>query len=481
MLLQSPTPGPMPSDVIEMAAQYLPDTPLVIGGLVGVGALAVGGRRSGRFVARTLARRQADREGYALPMFIRDDRNIKQYEQMGNVVSIPREGSILALGATRSGKTETGKWIVDGMQAAENEPMVVYDHKDDYQQFFEQTGREHITLSASGSTHTWNIFEEIERESDADEIARSIFAEIEAAGGSSGAFFGPAARQIFAAVLKHLRRTADEDANLSNHSVVGFFREHGPEEAYEALSSDEEGDLAGVAAAINPDSSDNQQGGVWANIQKHVTDVFANEFAQQPTADQPSISIREYMKTPDGKALVLDYPYREGSTTTPIFRLLIDLAAREALVDGDRGSYFILDEVAQIPNLNRLDELVNVGAGRNIQVFVTLQSVAQLRANYGEEEASAILSGLTSTILLRSDDPKSVEFAQAKIGREKTDYTAHVEKANLPRGRQKTMHREMKPEHEHVFPEAEINSWRPGEGVIVRPDSWAFGRVKPYD
>jgi hypothetical protein len=43
------------------------------------------------------------------------------------------------------------------------------------------------------------------------------------------------------------------------------------------------------------------------------------------------------------------------------------------------------------------------------------------------------------------------------------------------------MRREMKPEHEHVFPEAEINSWRPGEGVIVRPDSWAFGRVKPYD
>ena len=43
------------------------------------------------------------------------------------------------------------------------------------------------------------------------------------------------------------------------------------------------------------------------------------------------------------------------------------------------------------------------------------------------------------------------------------------------------MYRETKPEHEHVFSEAEINSWRPGEGVVVRPGSWAHGRVKLYD
>jgi type IV secretory pathway TraG/TraD family ATPase VirD4 len=461
--------------------QYLPDAPLLAGGLIGFGAVAVGGRMGGRAITRTLARRQAEHDGYALPMFVRDERNVSRTERMGNVMSVPREGSILALGATRSGKTEAGKHIVSQMQADENEPMIVYDHKEDYQDFFDEIGREYVTLSASNSTATWNIFEEIEEERDADEIARAIFAEVEQASGSSGAFFGPAARQIFAAVLKHLRRTADEDAYLNNDSVVGFFQEHGPEEAYNALNSGEKGDLAGVAAAINPDAGDTQQGGVWANIQKHVTDVFTSDFAKAPTEEKPAVSVREYMKDPEGKALVLDYPYREGSSTTPIFRLLIDLAAREALVDKDRGSYFILDEIAQVPNLQRLDELVNVGAGRNIQVFVTLQSVAQLRAGYGEEEASAILSGLTTTILLRSDDPKSVEFVQAKIGKEREDYTAHVEKANLPRGRQKTMHREYKPEDEHVFAEADINSWRPGEGVVVRPQSWAFGRLKLYE
>ena len=363
------------------------------------------------------------------------------------------------------------------MQADGSEPMIVYDHKEDYQQFFEEIDREYITLSASGSTATWNIFEEIDNERDTDEVARAIFAEMEQAGGSTGAYFGPAARQVFAAVIKYHHREGERTGqDYSNKDLVTFFQSNTPEEAYGVLVGEE--DMARIATYLNPDDDDED---TWPNVQRQVTDIFTSEFAQEPNEDQPSISIRRYMQNPRGTALVLDYPYREGSTTTPIFRLLIDLAAREALVDQDRGSYFILDEIAQVPKLQRLDELVNVGAGRNIQTFVTLQSVAQLREGYGDEGASAILSGLTSTILLRSDDPKSVEYVRSKIGREKEQYTAHVEKANLPRNRQKTMHRERKPSEEHVFAEADINSWRPGEGVLVRPNSWAFGRVKLYD
>ena len=475
MLLQGAPVGL--GDLIQEGMQYLPDTPLLAGGLIGAGAVAVGGRMGVRAVTRTLATRQAKRDGYALPMFVRDERNVSRYESMGGVLSVPKTGSILALGATRSGKTETGKHIVSQMQADESEPMIVYDHKEDYQQFFEEIDREYITLSASGSTATWNIFEEIDNERDADEIARAIFAEMEQAGGSTGAYFGPAARQVFAAVLKYHHREGERTGqDYSNKDLVTFFQSNTPEEAYGVLVGEE--DMAGIATYLNPDDDDED---IWPNVQRQVTDIFTSEFAQEPNEDQPSISIRRYMQNPRGTALVLDYPYREGSTTTPIFRLLIDLAAREALVDQDRGSYFILDEIAQVPKLQRLDELVNVGAGRNIQTFVTLQSVAQLRDGYGDEGASAILSGLTSTILLRSDDPKSVEYVRSKIGREKEQYTAHVEKANLPRNRQKTMHRERKPSEEHVFSEADINSWRPGEGVLVRPNSWAFGRVKLYD
>ena len=105
-------------------------------------------------------------------MSVRDHRKVGQLECHGNALSIPRTGSILALGATRSGKTETGKHIVAQMRAAENEPMIVYDHKDDYQDFLDERGTPFDRLSTRGSDVTWNIFREIEEPQDADEIAR---------------------------------------------------------------------------------------------------------------------------------------------------------------------------------------------------------------------------------------------------------------------------------------------------------------------
>jgi len=456
-----------PIDVAELAMQYLPQPELIGVGAVGVGAAVVGGRASGRLAARKLARQTGD--GYALPMFVRDQRNVGRLERLGGVLDVPRTGSILALGTTRSGKTETGKHIVSQMRADDSEPMVIYDHKDDYQEFLEGRGDPFVRLSSRGSGVVWNIFEEIETDADADEIARAIFA-----GTDPNEYFDVAGRQVFAAILKLIRRDFDAAGKVpSNENLVNFFQRKGRKEVYADLSGEQ--DLTGAASHLDPESS-KQASGVYASVQRQINDVFLGDFAAEG-----GFSIREYMHDPQGKALVLDYPYREGESTTPIFRLLIDLAAREALDDGDRGAYFVLDEVAQIPHLSRLDELVNVGAGRNIQVFITLQSVAQLRASYGTEEASALLSGLTSAMILRCGDPASVDFARFAIGQEFKDYTAHVEKAELPRGRKKTMHRETKRSEEYAFSEADINSWRPGEGVLVRPESWAHGRVKLID
>jgi type IV secretory pathway TraG/TraD family ATPase VirD4 len=107
-----------------------------------------------------------------------------------------------------------------------------------------------------------------------------------------------------------------------------------------------------------------------------------------------------------------------------------------------------------------------------------------LRDNYGTEGASAILSGLTSAILLRSGDPASTDFIRFAIGEEFNEYTGNVEKAQLGgqhRNRQKTVRREKRKAGEHVFSKAEISSWNAGEGVVVRPNSWAYGRVKLID
>jgi hypothetical protein len=78
------------------------------------------------------------------------------------------------------------------------------------------------------------------------------------------------------------------------------------------------------------------------------------------------------------------------------------------------------------------------------------------------------------------EDSASVEFARERIGTEFKHWTSNIEETNSRRdGRQKTIRRETKPSEEHPFAKGEITEWRPGEGVVVRSNSWAHGRIKP--
>ncbi|KYH24629.1 hypothetical protein HAPAU_36120 [Halalkalicoccus paucihalophilus] len=64
-------------------------------------------------------------------------------------VRIPRR-SLLALGASGAGKSVTLKHFVDQLQNDPNEPVVVYDHKTDYQDFLSDRETPMIRLSSEG-------------------------------------------------------------------------------------------------------------------------------------------------------------------------------------------------------------------------------------------------------------------------------------------------------------------------------------------
>jgi hypothetical protein len=176
-----PTPGDAISEglawaITQLPIDQLPADPVLGLGVLGVCSAAVGGRIVVGHGIHRAARKAAGRDGYALPMHVRDHRKVGQLERHGNALSIPRTGSILALGASRSGKTEAAKHIVAQMRADETEPMIVYDHKDDYQDFLEGRDGPFDRVSTRGSDVTWNVFQEIKDERDADEIARALFA-----------------------------------------------------------------------------------------------------------------------------------------------------------------------------------------------------------------------------------------------------------------------------------------------------------------
>lgn len=405
---------------------------------------------------------EPDEEHFVLPISLTnaDAEDINSRFIKG--VQIPRR-SLLALGASGAGKSETLKHFVDQLQNEANEPVVVYDHKTDYQEFLEENGAPMIRLSSEGSTDedgsaiAWNIFAEIETEEDADELARALFPE------QSRDFWNAAGRQLFAANLKYLRRELEDPDNAD---LVRYWQRATPEKMHENLTRDGHEDLTAAASAINPET-ERQAGSVFATAQQQITDLFVGDFAKGG-----DFSIREYMQDPDDRILVLDYPIRQSGTIAPVFRYLIDQAIMHGMDDPDRSAYYLLDEIEHLDaTIKRLGELINVGRGVNCQAIISLQSVAQLEDTYGKERAHALLSGMVTVIGLRTADKESVDFLRETIGTSFEQYTRNSGDSRTPS--------ESEEKEGYHFAKGDLRNFDAGEAVICRQGKgWIHGQIQ---
>jgi hypothetical protein len=411
--------------------------------------------------------RSALSDGFAIDMSIgKTSSGYGRLARWAGMVGLPKR-SILVAGASGAGKTEAAKHLVKQMLFDQESLILVYDHKSDFQEFFDDRGIDYIHISMDDSSHVWNLFQEFEDTHDIDEFARALFPELS---GGENDFFDDTARQVFAACLKMMIIENNNSTHrYSNKTIQIYFEENTASDIYDDLAQYPE--LQSAASAINVEKSSRQAQGVYASVQRVVNQVFVGDFGAAPE-EQEEFSIREHVKDPQGVPVVLDFPKATGQSTKPIFRFLIDHAAMFAMEDADTQSYFVLDEFAQIPNLRRLEELINVGRGEKITTLVTLQSVQQLFRNYGREGGESILAGLVSMILLRPNDEATVDFYRSAIGTDFKTYTQHVEDKDT-----RDEKRETKQVEEHPFSMGQIRRWDAGVGVVVTRSGWLHGYI----
>lgn len=438
-------------------------TPLRVGGFVVVlGSAVYAAQRLRSWDTERELRRIIDDGNYVLPfqgLSAASDRM-----SLSRFVPLRKDRSILVLGETGAGKTETIKLLTHQMQAGTGDPFVVFDYKGEYQENFEQD-HDHenlIYLSSTDATEYWNLFAEIEREADIDEIGRALFPHTD---GSE--FFSQAGRQLFVAVVTYLHREAQaSDTTPTNADLVAFVQSTDKQEMHERLT--DYSDLTAAASAIDPDS-ERQAAGVYANFQQVIADLFRGDFAEAG-----EFSIREYMDDPQGRTLLLDFPITEGDAVQPAFRFFIDWAARFALAN-DQDTYFVLDEFARLPGLRKIGDLINAGRGRNTQLLLGVQSVAQLHDTYGKDRANALLSGLVQSVIMRVGDAASVEYAQSQIGREKQHRSVPVhDRDGRSVGRQELQ------DETHPIVESDLERLNDGEAIVVVPDGWLRGLITRF-
>lgn len=341
--------------------------------------------------------------------------------------------NLLLIGSPGSGKTNVINQIVAQVRAWNSSGgadgiSLIFDTKGDYvtHQGFYRNGDFLIGNDSRFRNRSvvWNIFEEIladgglplDYEANAREIASILFKD---RGSKSQPFFANAARDIFANVLiyfvRRRRDSPDRWGNqLNNHDLIAFLLGHTPAEFVQYFNIYP--DMRGLVSYIG-DGSSAQALGVFGELRSMLYDCFQGVFVRKPAVPEQSFSIRKAIRHKGGRAIYILYDLSLGETMIPIYRLLVDLALKEALSESANGhTHIFLDELKLLPKVTHLEDALNFGRSKRVSVVAGLQSVGQIFSLYGKDAGQVILGGFGSVIAMRTSDYESREYISQLFG-----------------------------------------------------------------
>jgi type IV secretion system protein VirD4 len=91
------------------------------------------------------------------------------------------------------------------------------------------------------------------------------------------------------------------------------------------------------------------------------------------------------------------------------YKRLIELASTYPNSKLPRNCYFLLDEFANLPKIDKIDSIVTVSRSRNIFFSLVVQSYSQLNSKYGADIADTLKSNCAIKIFIGTDDAKTCE------------------------------------------------------------------------
>jgi type IV secretory pathway TraG/TraD family ATPase VirD4 len=307
-------------------------------------------------------------------------------------------------------------------RADPDDVFVVFDTKGDFLREAYQPGDAVITSDpgAVPGGVVWNVFREMidedqdARSDQAYEIASTVFSE-DLSRASQNFFFAAAARDIFYAVLEAMSREKDQE--YSNADLRRQL-ERSHKDLWDLITGHQ--DLAGQARYLA--GSGNTPDSVRAFLQQTIGNAFSSTFRRAG-----DFSVRQFVRGKGARALFIEYDIAIGSRLLPVYRVLMDLAIKEALGlprRGGRGSvYLILDEFALLPELSHISDGINFGRSLGLKFIVGTQNIDQVLHAYGPEVGRTILSGFGSVFAFRLMDDASRNLVRQRFGSNRKQIT----------------------------------------------------------
>ena len=348
---------------------------------------------------------------------------------------------LLLIGGIGSGKTNVFDFITESVldKQSPEDVVFIFDTKGDFcEQFYRAYDRHHVLIGNAekyaGTSAGWNVFGELEgrpgafRRSDeftAKEIGKQFF---RGRGSETQPFFELAAADLVAKVMIDFERQAEKTGDrsrLNNRELAAWFRRATIKEYMELLGRNPDF----VSAQLyfgDPGSGSGQKLtaqalGVFGYINSMLNDLFTGIFEGPCPGGEFSMRKLVRERGADGGRTVVfvEYDLSAGEVLGPMYRLLFDLAMKEALgQDGVRKGnvIFIIDEFKLLPDLMHIDDALNFGRSLGVKVFAGLQSIDQIYEIYGEERGRSILSGFMNCFCFQTPDSSSRRYASERFG-----------------------------------------------------------------
>lgn len=340
---------------------------------------------------------------------------------------------ILLLGGIGVGKTNTFNHLLRDLfekriEEVKDNVTVIFDTKGDFFKEFYSPGDIVIANGKDyeNTTYYWNIFEDIKAAGDEEsqelmcrEIAKALFSDRKSA---SQPFFSNAAADIFAKTLIHFLRTQkrfDEEGNninvLNNYELIRFLQQASVQHFIKMCKKYP--DFKGTLSYFG-DGSSNQALGVFGELNSMLNDYFIGIFARKAPSGR-EFSMRNSIRRKGNQKIFIEYDLTVGETLTPMYRLLIDLALKEALGRSHSAGdvYMIIDEFKLLPKLQHIDDALNFGRSLGIKVVAGIQNITQLYDIYGESRGAVIASGFSNLFAFKTIDSESRDYVSKVFGK----------------------------------------------------------------
>ncbi len=321
---------------------------------------------------------------------------------------------LLGVGATGTGKT-TFMFGLLRQVADRGEAALVYDPDGGYVSRFYDPDRGDVILNCwDQRTARWTLIDDIATLADAHRVA-AILLPKPAATGDSG-FWWDQARLLLAHILDHLATTGgtlDDLSELLNGGDAGVKDGH-----IDRLREIMQGT---PAANIFTTGGDKATASV-----VFMTGIAARSVhtLAAVSRDAPAFSFDRFIATLDqanGRKpfVFLCCPRRNRDLGAPIVAAWLDAAASAILQrTPDHGSnvWLIIDELASLPPVQSLSNLMPEGRKFRACVTLAFQSLAQLNVAYGEAAAQVITGQTATQLIMRLGDSLSAEWAAKLVG-----------------------------------------------------------------